>query len=288
MKVLFVYPEHYLCVGIPGGIAVLSAVLKNLGHEVELFDTAFLKTQKYYDAEKIHQAVHGGGGGTSDKGGIAVYKSTEYTIEDLVKDDPLVDVIEVFQAKIDAFEPDVIALSCMTSIFDYACSLVKAVTHDAVVVVGGVHATIAADDCMTQPCIDYAFVGDGDICFPEFLDKLEKGENVKTVASLVYRDLFGQVQKNPLAPRIDLDTLPCPDWGLFDERHLFRPYEGNIYKGSFYSQSRGCPMQCTYCVDPVMSEVTGGRAGYFRVQKPETTVAHLAELKEKFGATWFR
>ena len=85
-----------------------------------------------------------------------------------------------------------------------------------------------------------------------------------------------------------LDNLPCPDWGLFDERHLFRPFEGKIYKGSFYSQSRGCPMQCKYCVDPTESRLTGGVAGYFRVQKPEVTIAHLTELKEKYGATWYK
>ena len=41
MKTLFVYPESYLNVGIPGGITIMSAILKKHGHEVDLFDTSF-------------------------------------------------------------------------------------------------------------------------------------------------------------------------------------------------------------------------------------------------------
>ena len=45
MKVLFIYPESYLNVGIPGGIAIMSALLKQRNHQVDIFDTAFLKTK---------------------------------------------------------------------------------------------------------------------------------------------------------------------------------------------------------------------------------------------------
>ena len=87
MNILFVYPESYLNIGIPGGIAVMSAILKREGHKVELFDTTFIKTQNtYYDEAN---RTHGGGTGLADKGGIGVYKKTEYTIEDLVKNDPV-------------------------------------------------------------------------------------------------------------------------------------------------------------------------------------------------------
>ncbi|MES2771144.1 MAG: radical SAM protein, partial [Pseudomonadota bacterium] len=74
----------------------------------------------------------------------------------------------------------------------------------------------------------------------------------------------------------------------FDRRHLFRPFDGEIYAGSFYSQSRGCPMQCTYCIDPTVSKMVGGAKTYFRMQPPAVTLAHLTELKEKFGATWYK
>ena len=145
MKTLFVYPESYLNVGIPGGVSIMSAILKNHGHEVDLFDTTFIKTAEMVkDKEDQHASKkwsekdrRHGGTGLSDKGGISVFKPTEYTLEDLVMDDPILQYEEVLQGMIDDFKPDVIALSCMTSNFDFACDLMRKVQHKAFVIVGG-------------------------------------------------------------------------------------------------------------------------------------------------------
>ena len=139
---------------------------------------------------------------------------------------------EEFQ-KIDSFSPDIIALSCMTSTFDFACDLVRSVKHKAIVIVGGVHATIAYQDCLDQECIDYAFVGEADRGIIDFIDALEKNDDPNKVPGLAYKKDNGEYVNNKVGPRVCLDDLPCPDWGLFDERHLFRPFEGKIYKGSF-------------------------------------------------------
>lgn len=288
MNVLFVYPEHYLNIGIPGGIAIMSAILKQHGHKVQVFDTCFLKTQPDgFDSGKLHVATHGGSA-DSDKAGVQVFRKTAYTIEDLVKDDPVVTYAEEFQKMIDSFQPDLIALSVMTSTFDFALDLLRQVKYDVPVIVGGVHATIAVDDCMAQKEIDIACVGEGDEALLELCNLMDAGEDYTNVASMCFKMPDGSIKKNPLGPLTDVSKLPCPDWGLFDRRHLFRPFDGEIYVGSFYSQSRGCPMQCTYCIDPTVSKMVGGAKTYFRMQPPEVTLAHLTELKEKFGATWYK
>jgi anaerobic magnesium-protoporphyrin IX monomethyl ester cyclase len=288
MKVLFVYPEHYLNIGIPGGIAIMSAILKKHGHEVQVFDTCFLKTAPDgFDSGELHVATHGGSA-DSDKAGVQVFRKTAYTIEDLVKDDPVVTYAGEFQKMIDEFQPDLIALSVMTSTFDFALDLVRQVKYSVPVIVGGVHATIAVDDCMAQKEIDIACVGEGDEALLELCNRMEAGEDYTDVPSMCFKMPDGSIKKNPLGPLTDVSKLPCPDWGLFDRRHLFRPFDGEIYAGSFYSQSRGCPMQCTYCIDPTVSKMVGGAKTYFRMQPPEVTLAHLTELKEKFGATWYK
>ncbi len=288
MNVLFVYPEHYLNIGIPGGIAILSAILKQHGHQVRVFDTCFLKTEPDGpDASALHVATHGGTK-DYDKAGVQVFRKTAYTIEDLVRNDPVVTHAAEFQKMIDAFQPDLIALSVMTSTFDFALSLLRQVRYDAKVVVGGVHATIAIDDVMAQPEVDMACIGEGDEAMPELCNLMQAGRDHTNVASMCFRMPDGSIKRNPLGPLTDVSQLPCPDWGLFDSRHLFRPFDGQIYVGSFYSQSRGCPMQCTYCIDPTVSKMVGGAKTYFRMQPPSVTLAHLTELKEKFGATWYK
>ena len=44
MKIAFLNPVNYLDIGIPQGIALLSAIVKEHGHEAIVIDTAFMKT----------------------------------------------------------------------------------------------------------------------------------------------------------------------------------------------------------------------------------------------------
>ncbi|MEK6744867.1 MAG: radical SAM protein [Nitrospirota bacterium] len=287
MKVLFVYPEHYLNIGIPGGISFLGAVLKQHGHEVKVFDTAFLKVDPDFDQRYLHSESHGGSR-EMDKAGLQIFKKTAYTIEDLVKNDPVVTYQAEFQRTIDSFSPDLIAISSMTSTFDFAMSLVRSVRHHALVAVGGVHATIATDDVLSQKEVDIACIGEADDVFAELCDLMQAGKDHTAVRSMCFRMPDGSIKRNPLAPRVDLDRLPCPDWGLFDVRHLYRPFVGHIYKGSFYVQSRGCPQQCTYCINSTVAKMTSGSRDYFRLQRPAVTIAHLTELKERHSATWYK
>ncbi|MGO9014983.1 MAG: B12-binding domain-containing radical SAM protein [Dissulfurispiraceae bacterium] len=287
MRVLFLFPEHYLNIGIPGGVSILSAILKQHGHAVNVFDTTFLKTDPDFDRKRLHADIHGGNS-EADKAGMQQFKKTAYTLEDLVRNDPVVRYEEELQKTIDSFSPDLIAVSTMTSTFDFAMNLLRKVRYKAKVIVGGVHPTIAVDDCLAQKEVDIACIGEGDDVLAELCDLMEAGKDYTNVKSMYFKMPDGSIKKNPLAPRVDLNDLPCPDWGLFDERHLFRPFEGVIYKGSFYVQSRGCPQQCTYCINPTVSKMSRGDKSYFRVQKPSVTISHIAEFREKFGATWFK
>ena len=171
----------------------MSAILKQKGHKVDLFDTTFIKTKNVLFDEDEESRVHGGTG-LSDKGGVGIYKKTEYTINDLVRDDPVVNCENAFQDKINNFKPDIIAISCMTSTFDFACKLLRSVKHKAIVVVGGVHATIAYNDCVNQDCIDFAFIGESDITMLEFVESLEKNIDHRKVHGLTYKDKNGKTQ----------------------------------------------------------------------------------------------
>jgi anaerobic magnesium-protoporphyrin IX monomethyl ester cyclase len=305
MRVLFFHPEKYLNWGIPAGISILSAIIKKHGHVVDLFDTTFLKTEDEDDGHHLlanDDAKNASAGDVFDvptdggdeeealsgKQSAGLFKETEYSMDDLVANDAVVVLKDELQRKIDEFKPDVIALSTMTTTFDFAVNLLRKVTYDATVLVGGVHPTIACDDCLEQDVIDIACVGEADDTFLELLNLMDEGKDFHHVKSMNFKLADGTIIKNCPATRVQLNDLPTPDWGLFDSRHLFRPFDGEIYQGSFYSQARGCPMQCTYCVDPTMAEITGGRKNYFRIQDPKVTYAQLSELKEKFNATWFK
>ncbi len=280
MKILFIHPNDYLNIGIPNGMTSLSAILKNEGHKTDVFDFTFIKTKEYVQlAEEENKGV-----GTANKG---IFLPTEYTLQDLVKGDPVRTVKEAFEMKLKEFQPDLIAVSVMTGYFDKAMELLQSVRLPCKVVVGGVHATINPEDALSFDVVDFICVGEGEGLLLELCDCLEQGKDYSKLKNLGYKK-NGQININELRPFKNLDELPVPDWSLFDERHLFRPFMGKIYKGSFYVMSRGCPQLCTYCVNGSLREKYKGCGQYFRYQSPATTIKHLSSLKEKFGATWFK
>lgn len=273
MKILFVCPNDYLCVGIPTGVATLSAVLKNAGHIVGLFDFTFVKTKDYN--KKNLNANQG------------IYLPTAYTLEDLVVNDPVETIESAFAKKIQEFRPDLIAVSSMTGNFSDVINLLKMVKPSCQVIVGGVHATLCPGDVLSEDTVDFVCIGEGEKLMVELCDKLENGEDYSKIENLGYKKGSNFIY-NQIRPFIDLDVLPAPDWSIFDERHLFRPFLGKIYKGSFYAMSRGCPQHCTYCVNSSLRNVLKDCGKYYRFQSPQTTINQLKYLKEKYGATWFK
>lgn len=272
MKILFIYPNDYLNIGIASGIATLSAVLKQAGHEVDLFDFTFVKTRQANDSATVEQGI---------------YLPTPYSLADLVAADPAQSLSAALTEKLGRFKPDLIAVSAMTGYLDEVLLLLQTVSLPCPVIVGGVHATISPQDVLQREPVDLVCVGEGEGPLLELCDCLAGGRDYSKIKNLGFKQ-GKNIHINESRPFVDLNDLPVPDWSLFDQRHLFRPFMGKIYRGSFYVMSRGCPGQCTYCVNGSIREILKNCGHYFRYQSPATTIKQLAFLKKQYGATWFK
>lgn len=278
MKVLFVYPNDYINIGIPQGIACLSAVLKSSGHTVDVFDYTFIKTedQKQCDDERA---------------GEGIFLKTDFTIEDLVADDPVTDLNEEFANKLEQFSPDLICLSAMTSTYDSGVALIEIARRrgliKCMVIAGGVHPTIDPEDALQFEAIDGICIGEGERFIVELCRRISQGIEINDLENFGYRTGSG-IKINPIGKFVDLNELPIPDWEIFDKRHLFRPFMGKIYNGGFYVMSRGCPFSCTYCVNYSLRNRMKGCGAYFRFQSPAKTISDLTFLKEKLNVTWLK
>ncbi len=83
-------------------------------------------------------------------------------------------------------------------------------------------------------------------------------------------------------PVMDLDSLPFPDWSVFNvNKYSFSPILP-LKPCVFVLASRGCPYKCSYCPYRIF--------GTHRVRKPEKVVEELIYLKESYGikACFFR
>ena len=51
-------------------------------------------------------------------------------------------------------------------------------------------------------------------------------------------------------PAVDIDTVPIPNWDLFEPGSIYRPMQGKIYRAVGFETQRGCPYTCTFCNSP--------------------------------------
>jgi len=143
---------------------------------------------------------------------------------------------------------DLVGLTATTPTFRSAellCRLVKE-NSSAITILGGIHATIAPEECAKSGFIDYVVRGEGEETIAELVTALEKNKEVKKIKGLSFKNK-GKVIHTPNRELIkNLDEIPFP------ARHLFN-HQKYTYPDSLLNPvmpimtSRGCPHGCTYC-----------------------------------------
>jgi anaerobic magnesium-protoporphyrin IX monomethyl ester cyclase len=156
-------------------------------------------------------------------------------------------------ARIKSERPDIVGLNCSTHTFLEAISLMERVSRalpEAIIVLGGYHATFAADLILKEyPFVDYIIKGEAEHALVQLLECLEDGRDPSAVDGISYREEEGTFS-NPLSLVQDLDALPFPDRSLLARVEYGYSHQGiKLTYGKFttVSTSRGCPFKCTYC-----------------------------------------
>lgn len=146
-----------------------------------------------------------------------------------------------------------------------AIRIIKEEKEDAVVVLGGVHATVQFQQVSSNRLIDHIITQEGEITFPKLLAKLEQGEAVDRVI----------VGEPPV-----LDDIPWVDRDLFDMAgELQTPMVPSLPMPFVTTNAgRGCPFKCNFC-QPAERAVFGNRV---KMRSQENVVNELRELKHRF------
>ncbi len=231
MKVLLVNPNNTLQTYVPLGLAYISAVLKQAGHETSAFDTR-----------------------------ISVKKSVEKDLGE----------------RMHSFKPDIVAISCREIDFDMGLRVAKvAKEYGAFVIAGGPYATAAPHELISFSDIDAVCIGEAEDAFVELAERMRKGQNFYDVKNFWFKTQ-GKVVKNQVRPlRSDIDSLPFPDWDVFMR-------ESDCFEPTFLS-SRGCPFNCTYCINNLLQKIYAGKGKYIRFRKAENILAEVKYCVEKYN-----
>lgn len=184
------------------------------------------------------------------------------------------------EARIRAFNPDVVATTSFTASVAHALeltALAKRINPDIVTVHGNVHATFCFEEMLKaeHDTVDFIVRGEGEVTLVSLLDSLNSGGDPALVPGLAfYRD--GAVVVTPKAPYIhDLDALPLA-WDLV-EWPIYSYRAKNNARLAIVSSSRGCKEQCSFCSQQLFW------AQSWRARTPENFVAELEHLKQTYG-----
>jgi len=149
------------------------------------------------------------------------------------------------ESEIAALKPDVVGVSCLfTPYYREALEVAARVKKraNAIVVMGGSHASAAPESLLASPHVDYVIRGEGEKPFVEFLGAIQNQQCVEAIPNLAYKR-NGAFVFNPLQNNFAIDDLPIPD--LSDLSPINYALAGNAM--TFMITSRSCPHKCSFC-----------------------------------------
>jgi len=181
-------------------------------------------------------------------------------------------------------KPDVIGIQ----IFSYGLNIVKSYLDliekefpNICKIVGGAHVSGVGKKIFSElNNINFAFHGEAEIGFPLLLKEIESNKDFGKVPGLIWKKGKEIVMNLPEFIQ-DLDKIGMPSWELMDDLRDLNPVpQGAIYKRypiGVIITSRGCPHQCTFCVNHKIS----GRK--IRIRSVKNIIEEIEFLIERYG-----
>lgn len=194
--------------------------------------------------------------------------------------------LQAFEEKIKIFRPDLIAISCRSLEWPFVKKMLSLVSKDIPTVLGGCHPTVSPLEVIENKEVDFVVIGEGELVLTELVDRLERNKDPTSIKN-VWLKANGHIIKNEIRPYIeDLDTLPIPDWDLFNSRHFLESYlskeKGYTVVGVF-EMSRGCPYSCTYCINNYLQDIYRHKGRYHREKSIKRVLQEMKVFKNKYG-----
>ncbi|MFH0732134.1 MAG: radical SAM protein [Candidatus Omnitrophota bacterium] len=165
-----------------------------------------------------------------------------------------------------------VGISCESKNIEEALKIaVYAKEKQNIVVMGGLHVSLAKEKILDNICVDYGIYGDGELSLLKLIEALDEGLPLEDVPGLIYK-FTGQIKVNEKGQAANLDELPFPDYKL-----------AGINRISQYPliTSRDCPYKCTYCTVGAISH------GSWRIRSPKNVIAELKYAKETYNIKSF-
>jgi len=272
-KVLLIFPNDYLLGVPPSNIAALAAYLKRDGFDVKLFDTTIYRIKKQTAEWDIK---------------VKLGHVLKTNINDYIH--PLeTDIYEDFVKLVDEYKPDLIGINVIDSTIRYALSFIEKIKNKNIpVIVGGIGSTYHYEKILDTGLVQYACVGEGEKALSELCAKLSNDEDCTNIQNIYTKDESGNVIKNPLRPLVDINTLPVPDFTIYEDWRFFKPFKTGVFRMIPVDIDRGCPHLCTYCCTPTLRKrfKQDNCGNYYRLKDLDKVFEEMKYLLNKYDGNF--
>ena len=258
---------------LPPAIATFSAILKKEGHEIAVFDTTYYSTDHGNNSD-----------GTKEEGLNVVPFSKEMVKRGLIpkttrwQDD--------IKKQIEAFNPDLIGLSTTEDMWELGVKLLSEIKYyieknKTPVIAGGVFPTFAPDICINNEFVDMVCVGEGENALIDLCKKIQNKEDYTDVTNLWIKRDGKIIKKNSITKPVDINKNPIIDTTIFEDKRLYRPMAGKVYKMFPVETIRGCPFTCRFCNSPDQARLYKGLGhNFYRKKNMDLVHKELKHFKE--------
>ncbi len=274
MRFLMVYPNNTSNTKVPLGILYILSQLKKDGHEVSIFDSSKYGLELEINDHTIRGHLLNFQLLDLELYGVKYEKVTkEYVDQELTR-------------HIEDFQPDIIGISITEDTSNaglHFADVCKKTKSDIPVIMGGVFCMTRPDRVIAHNAVDIVCVGEGEVAVKNLVARMSKSESILDINNLWIKLPSGKIKKNPIGPPSDLETLPYPDLSLVDDRHLYAPFAGHVYKMTFVESQRGCPRRCTYCCNHIFLDMYSEYAAqYLRRKSIRRLIDEIVYLKNAY------
>ncbi len=147
-----------------------------------------------------------------------------------------------------------------------AAAMIKKLTPSSIVIIGGVHPTVATEEVLRNPSFDYVITGEGEYSLNYLLEQLEQNKRLDRLI---------------ISESVDIAMLPWVDRDIFhyEDSEGKNPLLSHM-KTPFVSiiTSRGCPYRCRFC-QPAERMVFGNKV---KVRPLGDVIREMIYLRGKY------
>lgn len=186
-----------------------------------------------------------------------------------------------FNNAVKEFLPNVIGFTSTTHSFPLVQKMVKwtkNISRDILTVCGGIHVTIDPEDALLSSESDVVVCGDGEYPMRALVNSWTEQGVIADEKGVWYKK-GNTIINGGIATVADLDSLPDPDWDIFDYMNLD---EGSQGIGGLML-SRGCPYQCSYCCNHKIANIyRKSKTDYIRFKSVEKSISEIKNFVNRF------